>query len=98
MDRFHVTQVPLSPGVAQARGPRVAEVGSNYDSEWAAIKAVAAKLGIGTAETRRSWVSQAEIDAGARPGTTSKDSAELKRLRREMNDKAPTSPDAPSRG
>jgi transposase len=48
-----------------------------------AINAVAQKLGIGTAETVRKWVRQAEVDTGQRPGATSGESAELKRLRRE---------------
>jgi transposase len=61
----------------------VAEVRPNYESDWAAITAVAAKLGIGTAETLRKWVRQAQVDVGARPGVTSEESAELKRLRRE---------------
>ena len=61
----------------------VAEVTSNYDSQWAAINAVAQKLGVGTAETVRKWVRQAEVDAGQRPGTTTDESAELKRLLRE---------------
>jgi transposase len=61
----------------------VAEVRSDYDTEWATIKAVAVKLGIGSAETLRKRIRQAEVDAGARPGTTSEESAELKRLRRE---------------
>ena len=46
----------------------VAEVTPNYDSQWAAIGAVAQKLGVGTAETVRKWVRQAEVDAG-RPAT-----------------------------
>ena len=58
----------------------VAEVTLKYDSQWAAIGAVAQKLGVGTAETVRKWVRQAEVDAGQRPGTTSDESAELKRL------------------
>jgi transposase len=61
----------------------VAEVRPNYDSEYAAITAVAQKLGIGTAETLRKWVRQAQVEDGQRPGTTSEESAELKRLRRE---------------
>ncbi|BCJ69587.1 hypothetical protein GCM10009779_38840 [Polymorphospora rubra] len=61
----------------------VAEVRPNYESEWAAITAVASRLGIGTAETLRSWVRRAEVDAGRRVGVTSEESAELKRLRRE---------------
>lgn len=61
----------------------VAEVRPNYESEWSAIKAVAGRLGVGTAETLRKWVRQAQVDGGLRPGVTSDESAELKRLRRE---------------
>jgi transposase len=43
---------------------------------------VAVKLGA-SSETVRKWVRQAEIDTGQRPGTTSEESGELKRLRRE---------------
>ncbi len=60
----------------------VAEVRPNYDSEWAAIAAVAQKLGIGTTETRRTWVRQAEVDTDHRPDVSSDESAEVKRLRR----------------
>ncbi|MCP9994386.1 IS3 family transposase [Streptomyces albogriseolus] len=61
----------------------VAEVRPEYDTEWAAMKAVAQKLGIGTTETLRKWVRQDQIDAGTRPGTTTEESAELKRLKKE---------------
>jgi transposase len=61
----------------------VAEVRPNYESDWAAITAVAQKLGVGTAETLRKWVRQAQVDGGQRPGVTSEESAELKRLKRE---------------
>jgi transposase len=61
----------------------VAQVRPEYPSDWPAICAVAEKLGIGTAETLRKWVRQAEVDAGTRPGVTSEESAEIKRLKRE---------------
>jgi transposase len=61
----------------------VAEVRPDYPSDWSAIVAVAAKLGIGTAETLRKWVRQAEVNAGRRPGVTSEESAEIRRLKRE---------------
>jgi transposase len=61
----------------------VAQVRPEYPSDWPAICAVAEKLGIGTAETLRKWVRQAEVDAGARPGVTTEESAEIKRLKRE---------------
>ena len=61
----------------------VAEVRGQYESEWAAIGAVAELLGVGTAETVRKWVRQGQVDAGAWPGVTSEKSAKLKRLRRE---------------
>ncbi len=46
------------------------------------MASVAAKLGT-SAETVRKWVRHAEVDAGRRPGVTTEESAELKRLRRE---------------
>jgi transposase len=59
------------------------EVRPDYDTEWAAMKAVASKLGIGTTETLRKWVRQDQIDSGVRAGTTTEESAELKRLKKE---------------
>jgi transposase len=61
----------------------VAEVRPEYPSDWPAICAVAEKLGIGTAETLRKWVRQAEVDAGKRPGVSSEENAEIRRLKRE---------------
>jgi transposase len=61
----------------------VAEISDQHESEWAAMGEVARLLGVGTAETVRKWVRQAEVAAGSRPGTTTEESAELKRLRRE---------------
>jgi transposase len=61
----------------------VGEVRRDYPSEYAAIEAVATKLGIGTAETLRKWVRQAEVDSGMRPGVTSEESAEVRKLRAE---------------
>ena len=64
----------------------VAEVRPEYPSDWPAIRAVAAKLGIGSAETLRKWVRQAEVDGGQRPGVTSDESAELRKLRAEVRE------------
>ena len=61
----------------------VAEIRDQHESEWAAITQVSQLLGIGSAETVRKWTRQAEIDVGARPGVTTEESAEVKRLRRE---------------
>ena len=54
-----------------------------YASQWEAICSVAGTVGV-SGETLRKWVRQAEVDAGARAGTSSEESAELKRLRREV--------------
>jgi len=61
----------------------VAEVLPNYGSEYEAIRAVAGKLGIGTPESLRKWIRQSQVDGGQRPGVTTEESAEIKRLRRE---------------
>ena len=62
----------------------LAEVLPNYPSEWPAMVAVADKLGIGTAETIRKWVRRAQVDSGVRPGVTTEELAEIKRLKREV--------------
>ena len=59
----------------------VAEVRGEHASEWAAIESVASKLGIGSTQTLHNWVRKAQVDAGARPGLTSEESAENRRLR-----------------
>lgn len=53
-----------------------------YGSQWEAICSVAEKLGP-KAETVRLWVRRAEVDGGRRPGATTEELAELKRLKRE---------------
>lgn len=60
----------------------VMECQADYDSQWEAIRSIAAKVNVST-ETLRKWVRQAEVDAGQRPGTSSAESDEVKRLRRE---------------
>lgn len=62
----------------------VLEYRADYPTEWAAMKSIAAKLGIGTAETLRTWVRQAEVDAGVRPGVRSEETGEIRALRREV--------------
>ncbi|MER5845882.1 hypothetical protein ABT126_01965 [Streptomyces sp. NPDC002012] len=72
---------PVEPRERAVR--MVAEIRPNYPTEWAAMQAVAARLGIGTAETVRTWVRRAQVDAGQRPGVTSHEAAEIKRLKAE---------------
>ena len=61
----------------------VTEVRGDHESEWAAMGQVAALLGVGTPETVRKWCRQAQVDAGKRPGVSTEEAAELKRLKRE---------------
>ena len=51
---------------------------AEHASQWATITSIASKFGM-TAETLRTWVRRAEVDAGARAGLTT---GERERLRR----------------
>ncbi len=55
----------------------------DYDSEWAAMRSIAEMLGVGTTETLRKWVRQAQVDGGARPGVSSAEQQRIRDLERE---------------
>ena len=66
----------------KARAVRlVREHRDDYESEWAAMKAISGRLGMNP-ETLRKWVRQTEIDAGEAPGVSSEERRELRELRR----------------
>jgi transposase len=59
----------------------VREHRDEYETEWAAIRAVSSRLGM-SAETLRKWVRQAEVDEGQAAGMTTRESQELRELRK----------------
>jgi transposase len=70
----------------KARAVRlVREHHDDYDSEWAAMKAIAGRLGMNP-ETLRKWVRQAEVDAGEAAGISSEEGRELRELRRKTRE------------
>ena len=71
-----------SPEVRERAVRMVFDHTPEHSSQWAAIRSVGEKLGIGTEALRR-WVRQAERDTGHRPGLTTEERARLKQLERE---------------
>jgi transposase len=71
-----------SPELRERAVRMVFEHAPDYPSQWAAIRSIAEKLGC-RVESLRRWVRQAERDTGKRPGLTTDERAELKRLQRE---------------
>jgi transposase-like protein len=63
----------------------VREHGPEHPSQWAAIAAIAPKLGC-TNETLRRWVRQAERDTGHRAGLTTDERQRMKELEREVRE------------
>jgi len=55
----------------------------DYPSEYAAITAVAKRLGM-TAETLRKWIRQAQVDEGQAPGVSTEASREVRELKRKV--------------
>jgi transposase-like protein len=64
----------------RARAVRlVLEHQQEYSSLTAAVEAVARQVGVARESVRR-WVAQAQVDAGHKPGVTTTESEEIKRL------------------
>ena len=72
----------FSPEVRERAVRMVLEHAEPHESQWAAIRSIAEKMGC-AAETLCSWVRQAERDAGKRPGLTTDERQRLKDLERE---------------
>lgn len=62
----------------------VGDVRDEHPSEYAAIAHVAQLLNITTPGTLRKWVRQAEVDRGAKPGTSTAESEQVRALKREV--------------
>jgi transposase len=71
-----------SPEVRARAVRMVMDHQGEYDSQWAAISSIAAKIGC-SGEALRNWVRQAERDQGLRDGMTSETRERLRALERE---------------
>jgi transposase len=79
---MHVMPKKIDPEL-KARAVRlVLEHRSEYPTTTAAVLAVARQVGVGKESLRR-WVNQAEVDSGDRPGVSSEEHEEIRRLKAE---------------
>ena len=70
------------PEVRERAVQMMQEHRGEYPSLWAAVESMAPKIGC-VPQTLLEWVKRAEVDAGARPGTTTAETQRIKDLERE---------------
>ncbi len=72
----------FSPEIRERAVRIVQEHRGEYPSLWAAVESIAPKIGC-VPQTLLEWVKRAQVDAGARPGTTTAEAQRIKELERE---------------
>jgi transposase len=75
----------FSPEVRERAVRLVQEHRGEYPSLWATVESIAPKMGC-VPSTLLDWVKQSEVDAGARPGTTTAEHERVKALEREVKE------------
>ena len=75
-------QIRYSPEIRERAVRLVYDHQVEYESQWAAMVSIAAKIGC-TPETLRTWVRWSETDQGTRGGLSISDRERLKELERE---------------
>jgi transposase len=78
-----VTRYPVE--VRQRAVRLVLEHRGEYETEWAVICSISAKMGC-SAETLRGWVCRLEVGSGSRPGITTGEAERIKELGRESKE------------
>jgi transposase len=81
----HPSQRRYPPELRERAVRMVQQAIQESGERFGVITKVARQLGIGT-ESLRSWVRQAEIDQGQRPGTSSQDKERIATLEREVRE------------
>jgi transposase len=86
MGSTHPTQRRYPPELRE-RAVRMARdaIAEQGGQSFGVVPRIAKQLGVGV-ESLRGWLKQADIDAGARPGTSSDDAAKIAELEREVRD------------
>ena len=79
------TSKPYSPEFRERAVRLVMEHLDDYQSEAAALTAIAGKLGC-SPDSLRIWMRQIQRDGGERPGQTSAEKARIKELEREVRE------------